>query len=178
MTRPANDTDGSRTVLVWFRHDLRLADHAALHAAIASGHRVLPVFVLDDAADSRWAPGGASRWWLHHSLSALAKSLAECGTTLVLRRGAALEEIPRLAKAVGAEAVHVGAAVEPAARQTDRALAEALRDDGVALHRHRTTMLFNPDQVRTQAGGIYGVYTPFSRACFAAGGPKPPIPAP
>jgi deoxyribodipyrimidine photo-lyase len=178
MTRPANDTDGSGTVLLWFRHDLRLADHAALHAAVASGHKVLPVFVLDDTAGAGWAPGGASRWWLHHSLNALGNTLAAAGAPLVLQRGAALEEIPRLAKEVGANAVHVGAAVEPQARQTDRALADALRDDGIALHRHRTTMLFNPDTLRTQAGGVYGVYTPFSRACFAAGGPKPPLPAP
>jgi deoxyribodipyrimidine photo-lyase len=178
MTRPASDTDGSRSVLLWFRHDLRLADHAALHAAVASGAKVLPVFVLDDTAAEGWAPGGASRWWLHHSLAALDNALASRGAPLVLRRGSALEEIPRLAKSVGAAAVHVGAAVEPWARRTDRALADALREEGVALHRHRTTMLFNPDQLRTQAGGVYGVYTPFSRAGFAAGGPKPPISAP
>jgi deoxyribodipyrimidine photo-lyase len=178
MTRPANDTDGSDAVLLWFRHDLRLADHAALHAAIATGRKVLPVFVLDDAAAEAWAPGGASRWWLHHSLTALQKSLQALGVPLVLRRGRALEEIPRLAREAGAAAVHVGAAVEPWARQTDRALAEALHADGVALHRHRTTMLFNPDQIRTQTGGVYGVYTPFSRACFAAGGPKPPLAPP
>jgi deoxyribodipyrimidine photo-lyase len=177
MTRPASDTDGS-CVLLWFRHDLRLADHAALHAAVASGSKVLPVFVLDDTAAEGWAPGGASRWWLHHSLVALGKSLASRGAPFVLRRGSALEEIPRVAKSVGATAVHVGAAVEPWARRTDRALADALGQDGVALHRHRTTMLFNPEQLRTQAGGVYGVYTPFSRAGFAAGGPKPPISAP
>jgi deoxyribodipyrimidine photo-lyase len=176
MTRPASDTDGSGTVLLWFRHDLRLADHAALQAAVASGRRVLPVFVLDDSAG--WAPGGASRWWLHHSLAALAASLHARGAPLVLRRGSPLAEIPKLAKQAGADAVHVGAAVEPAARQADRALAEALQADGVALHRHRTTMLFNPDQLRTQAGGVYGVYSPFARAAFAAGGPKPPLSAP
>jgi deoxyribodipyrimidine photo-lyase len=178
MKRPANDTDGSTAVLVWFRHDLRLADHMALHAAVASGRKVLPVFVLDDAAAERWAPGGAARWWLHHSLAALAESLAARGAPLVLRHGAALELIPALAREAGAHEVHVGAAAEPYARRTDRALADALRADGVALHRHRTTMLFNPDQLRTQAGGVYGVYTPFSRACFAAGGPKPPLDAP
>ncbi len=177
MTPLASDIGGSGAVLLWFRHDLRLADHAALQAAIASGHRVLPVFVLDDTA-AKWTTGGASRWWLHHSLAALATSLSSVGAPLVLRRGAALSEIPRLAKEAGAHDVHGGAAVEPAARDTDRALADALRADGVALHRHRTTMLFNPDQRRTQAGGVYGVYTPFARACFAAGGPKPPIAAP
>jgi len=178
VTRPATGADGSDTVLLWFRHDLRLADHAALHAAIGLGRRLLPVFILDDAAAGRWAPGGASRWWLHHSLHALSAALAERGAPLVLRRGAALEEIPRLAKAARATEVHVGAAAEPHARRTDRTLADALRDDGIALHRHRTTMLFNPDRIRTQSGTAYGVYTPFSRACFAAGGPKPPLDAP
>jgi deoxyribodipyrimidine photo-lyase len=178
MTRAANDAYGSATVLLWFRNDLRLADNAALQAAVASGCKVLPVFVLDDAAEQRWARGGASRWWLHHSLEALAASLAEHGAPLVLRRGSAAEQIPALAKAVGTKQVHVGAAVEPWARRTDRALADALRADGIALQRHRTTMLFNPDKLRTQAGGVYGVYTPFARACFAAGGPQAPIDAP
>lgn len=49
-------------VLIWFRHDLRLADHPALAAALATGRRVLPVFVLDTEAAGAWAPGGASRW--------------------------------------------------------------------------------------------------------------------
>ena len=35
-------------VIVWFRDDLRLADHAALHAALETGHPILPLYVLDD----------------------------------------------------------------------------------------------------------------------------------
>ena len=35
-------------VLLWYRRDLRLDDHAALNAAHASGQPILPVFVLDD----------------------------------------------------------------------------------------------------------------------------------
>ena len=53
--------------LVWFRRDLRLADNPAL-AAAARGGAVVPVFVLDPAD----MPGGASAWWLHGSLAALA----------------------------------------------------------------------------------------------------------
>ncbi len=35
-------------VLVWFRRDLRLADHVALTAAAQSGFPVVPVYILDD----------------------------------------------------------------------------------------------------------------------------------
>jgi deoxyribodipyrimidine photo-lyase len=55
--------------ILWFRNDLRLTDHAALHAALDTGAPVLPLYILDDAASEAWAPGGASRWWLHHSLA-------------------------------------------------------------------------------------------------------------
>ena len=59
-------------VLLWYRQDLRVADQAALAAAVATGHPVLPVYVLDDETAGRWAVGGAGRWWLHFSLAALA----------------------------------------------------------------------------------------------------------
>ncbi|WP_040848613.1 deoxyribodipyrimidine photo-lyase, partial [Nitrospirillum viridazoti] len=58
-------------VIVWFRQDLRLADNPALGHAAQSGRSVVPVYILDDHTPGPWAPGGASRWWLHHSLAAL-----------------------------------------------------------------------------------------------------------
>ena len=61
-----------QTVIMWFRQDLRLGDNPALLTAIEKG-RVLPLFILDEGED--WALGAASRWWLHHSLSALNESL-------------------------------------------------------------------------------------------------------
>ena len=66
-------------VIVWLRRDLRLADHPAFHAAAEAGP-VIPVFVLDDETAGDRKLGGASRWWLHHSLEALGKSLARHGS--------------------------------------------------------------------------------------------------
>jgi len=175
MSRTSEPT---RPSLVWFRDDLRLADHAALRAAMAHGQQVLPVYVLDEASAGKWGPGGASRWWLHHSLAALEADLALRGAPLILRRGAAIEEIPRLAHAVGAATVHTSGAALPWARRLDRAVASALQEDGVTLTRHRTTMLFNPATLRTKAGGNYAVFTPFSRACFTHAPPPSPVSAP
>ena len=63
------------TNVVWFRQDLRLSDNPALaHAAVRGA--VVPVYIFDDAqTPGRRAIGGASRWWLHHSLVSLRKAL-------------------------------------------------------------------------------------------------------
>jgi deoxyribodipyrimidine photo-lyase len=56
--------------IVWFRRDLRTHDNAALAAAAARG-AVVPVYILDEETAPEWRLGGAARWWLHHSLTAL-----------------------------------------------------------------------------------------------------------
>lgn len=163
-------------VILWFRNDLRLADHAALRAALDTGRPVLPVYVLDDEAAGPWALGGAARWWLHHSLTALAGSLHARGAPLVLRRGRAERIIPVLAAEMGESEIFTGGSAEPWARAVDRAIAGTLGPG--RLRRMRTTMLFNPDSIRTKAGGPFSVYTPFSNACLDAGEPPPLLPAP
>src|SRR5579871_5554380 len=91
--------------IVWLRRDLRLRDQPAFHAAAQAGP-VIPVYVLADETDGDRKLGGASRWWLHGSLEALAEDLAGHGSRLILRRGDAVEEIVRLARETGADAVH------------------------------------------------------------------------
>jgi len=161
--------------LVWFRQDLRLHDHAPLAAAAAAG-AVVPVYVLDEACS--WGLGGASRWWLHGSLQALAASLEQFGSRLILRRGDATQIIPALAEACGAATVHAGIAHEPGWRAKDEAVRAALEARGVKLVLHRVSTLIDPNAIRTRTGTIYGMYTPFARAVEDQGEPADPVPAP
>jgi deoxyribodipyrimidine photo-lyase len=163
-------------VIVWFREDLRLADHAALRAAVDTGQPILPLYILDDS--DPWPPGGAARWWLHRSLASLALDVETRGGRLVLRRGSQVEIVPRLVAATGANQVFTGGMTAPTARSGDRAIAACLATRGVRFHRLRTATLFGPHQVKTKAGGPYGVYTPFARACLALPTPREPLPAP
>jgi deoxyribodipyrimidine photolyase len=73
-----------KPVVLWFRNDVRLSDHAALVAASRSGAPVIPLYILDDNLPGRWAPGGASRWWLAKSIAALTDDLAKRGAKLIL----------------------------------------------------------------------------------------------
>jgi len=162
--------------VLWFRNDLRLSDHAALAAATAAGPLVA-AYVLDDATAGPWALGSASRWWLHHSLAALDAGVREAGGSLVLRRGRAEVELARLAAEIGAPTVFAGFAPEPWAREQETRVAAELGKHGRALRLQRTASLFDLGSIRTGTGVPYSVYSPFARACFAAG-PPAPDPAP
>jgi deoxyribodipyrimidine photo-lyase len=167
-----------KPVILWFRRDLRLTDHAALGAAVARKAPVIPVFILDDGAAGAWKAGGASRWWLHHSLESLAADLRRLGSDVVLRRGDSAETILALAREVGAGAIHTGIMPEPWERAADAAVATALKGSGCGFHRHQTALMHDPDAITTQAGKPYGVFTPFSNAFGRAIHPAPPAPAP
>ena len=163
-------------VLLWLRRELRLSDNPALLAALATGRPVVPIFVLDEASPGAWAPGGASRWWLHHSLAALGAELAARGAPLVLRRGRLDFEIARLVAETGAIEVHAGIPTEPWARTAYRAVIDAIAP--AKLRCTMTALLHHPDQIRTQAGTPYGVFTPFGRAVRTRGPIALPEPAP
>jgi deoxyribodipyrimidine photo-lyase len=164
-------------VILWYRNDLRLADHPALTAVLETGHPVLPIFLHDP--DAPEAPGGAARWWLHHALAALTGALAATGAPLILRRGPVIPTLAALARAVGAVAVHAGQGITPQARAEDLAAAAALGEAGIAFRRFRTHSLLPPDAPRTGAGTGFSVYTPFARAAAAlAAQLRPPAPAP
>jgi deoxyribodipyrimidine photo-lyase len=163
MTAPA---------LYWLRQDLRLTDNAALTAAAAQGP-VLCVYVLDDETPGDWQMGGAGRWWLHHSLTALAQHLP-----LVLRRGPADRQIAALLAETGATSVHFARDYAPWAEALERKVKAACEAAGASCHRYGGFLLHEPEAIRNGSGEPYRVYTPFSKACFAAGEPKPLKPAP
>jgi deoxyribodipyrimidine photo-lyase len=158
--------------ILWFRQDLRLSDQAALIAAAGEGP-VIPVYVLDDASPGDWRVGGAQRWWLHHSLTALAAALAEKGSRLILRKGAAADEIARLARETGASRIHALHHYEPWWQAAEDAVAKALD-----LCLHDGNHLAPPGNVLTGSHGRYRIFTPWWRALKQQMPPEKPRRAP
>ncbi|MGN6612126.1 MAG: deoxyribodipyrimidine photo-lyase, partial [Angustibacter sp.] len=111
--------------VLWFRRDLRLADHPALHAAAqaAGGGRVLPLFVLDDRLLR--ASGTPRVAWLLRSLQALRRAT---DGALVVRHGDPARVLPDVARELGAASVHVSADAGPYGRERDAAVEQALGD--------------------------------------------------
>lgn len=146
------------TRILWFRRDLRLSDQAALIAAAGEGP-VVPVYILDDETPKHRAMGGASRWWLHHSLASLDAALREKGSRLILKRGKCDDVLAALAEELGTRRVHCLRHYEPWWRNAERAVAKQLE-----LVCHDGNYLAPPGSVTTGSGEPYKIYTPFWRA--------------
>lgn len=158
-------------VIVWFRQDLRLDDNPALFAAAKTGAPVLPLFILDDETPGPWAMGGASRWWLHHSLTALEASLSKIGLPLVLRRGVSGKALDEVVSESGAGTVFWNRCYEPFAIKRDTQIKSALKASGISVDTFNASLLCEPWTVTTKSGDPFKVFTPFWRACQDGGIP-------
>lgn len=162
--------------IVWFRQDLRLADNPALSAAVESGAKILPVYVLDDDNSGDWKMGGASRAWLHRSLDSLATSLSG---NLVFLKGDASVQLPALVQETRANAVYWNRCYEPWRIKRDKRIKDTLKDIGVATHSFNGSLLWEPWDVLKSDNTPYKVFTPFYRkGCLSKAEPRIPLPAP
>ena len=162
--------DTSSPVIVWFRRDLRLADNAALSAAVETGRPVIALFIREAASASSMPQGAAQAWWLHHSLTALKERLQQAGGDLLLLSGPADDVLTQVAAEAGAETVYFNRCYERDER--DRDIARALKQAGVAVQAFHGQLLSEPSAVRTGAGKPFRVFTPFWRALQALGEPR------
>jgi deoxyribodipyrimidine photo-lyase len=166
-----------RPVVVWFRNDLRLTDHRAVTAAVKSGTPIVFVFILDDVTPGPWKLGGASRWWLDKSLTALAHDIETRGARLTLRRGATMKELPRIVSETNAGSVYFSRSYDPAGVGLEDKLKAIFDKSGVAFKRYGGSLLREPEEMRTKAGDVYKVYTPFSRTLMQNFVPAKSLPA-
>ena len=156
-----------RTVIMWFRRDLRLDDLPALHAAAAEGARLVPLFVVDPAFS---AAGTPRRTFMARALEALDDSV---DGALVYRHGRPEDEVPRLAAEVGAAHVFVTRDYGPYGRRRDAAVAAVLRSTDVQFSGVGSPYAVPPGSVTKADGSPYAVFTPFSRMWRAHGWDAP-----
>ncbi len=161
-----------RTTILWFRQDLRLDDNPALACALTDYERVIPLYVHAPEESSPWQPGAASRWWLHHSLTALDGSLRDRGSRLILRHGPSLKALLQLARESKAEAVLWNRLYEPAHIARDKTIKQALLEQGLKAEAFNAALLFNPTQVLKENGEPYRVFTPYWKTCLKRGLPQ------
>lgn len=161
-------------IILWFRRDLRLSDHAALHAAAKSGRPVIPVTIRDPLVDGL---GAAPKWRLGAALEVFGAALRKAGSRLILRSGEASEVLAKLVDETGARDVWWMRAYDPDAVARDKAVKAALQEKGVTAKSCAGHVLFEPWTVETGTGGYYKVYTPFWKAVRGRG-VEAPLPAP
>lgn len=148
--------------LVWFRRDLRLDDNPAWASATNSHATVVALFVIDPALLDK--AGGFRAARLLGDVAALDARLAEAGGRLLIRIGDPTTIVVDEAKARHASTVYVNADVTPYATERDTAVQNDLRAHGIDWNAQWGTLIHEPGSVKTNAGGLSQVFTPFFRA--------------
>jgi deoxyribodipyrimidine photo-lyase len=170
---PESDPTGDPvdTALVWLRRDLRFDDHTAFAAALRNARQVHAVFVFDREILDPLPRADRRVEFIRESLVDLDRSIAEAaraagvdGAGLIVRHGWPRDEIPALARSLGAQAVFASHDDDPAALARDAQVLGRLADAGIALHTVKDHVIFERDEVLTAAGTPYGVFTPYRNA--------------
>jgi deoxyribodipyrimidine photo-lyase len=160
-------------IIVWFRQDFRLDDNPALTAAAKKGE-IIPVYIHAPEEEGDWPFGGATKWWLHHTLESLSLDLG----TLIIRQGNTLKVLKELIKETNADAVYWNRRYEPAIIARDTQVKSELRDAGIEVHSFNANLLFEPWTVHNKQNKPFQVFTPFWKHCLTFPAPPEPLPVP
>ena len=162
-----------KTVIHWFRRDLRLTDNTALNAAAQAGEQVVTVFILSDwKGQHRWV-GPNRQEFLCACLESLAKNLEAHGGKLIIRCGPAERELEKLAREVKAQGIFYNLDPDPFGRGVEARVGEMAAKLGVTVSAHQDVAIHATDELLSGSGEPYRVYSPYYKAWSKL--PKPPV---
>ncbi len=154
--------------ICWLRRDLRLADHAPLAQALTRCRQVWCVFIFDrsilDPLIERGQIADRRVEFIHASAIELDARLRQQGSGLITRRGDPCSLIPHLAAELGVDAVFAGRDYEPQAVARDEWVGRELANSGRQLITLKDQVVFEADEVLTQTGHYFSVFTAYQRA--------------
>jgi deoxyribodipyrimidine photo-lyase len=154
--------------LVWFRRDLRVDDHAALHYALKHSRRVWCVFVFDrDILDPLLARGlqrDRRVEFILRSLAPLDAALRAAGGGLIVLHASARHAVPALARELEAQAVFANHDYEPSAIARDAEVEASLASEARLLFTFKDQAVFERDEILNGQGKPFSVFTPYKNA--------------
>ena len=151
--------------LVWLRRDLRLDDNAALYHALKTCEQVYCAFVFDTDILAPLPRDDRRVSFIHASLQEVQHALqAHNGAQLLVAHGQAADSIARLAEHLRVDAVFTNHDFEPSAKARDAQTLGALAHAGIMMHSFKDHVIFERDEVLTQAGRPFTVFTPYKKA--------------
>ncbi len=151
-----------KTIIVWFRNDLRIHDHPALTTASQDADNVVPVFILDSTILRGERRSSNRNRFLLESLTDLKASLKNIGADLVVRDGQADTELRNLVTETKADAVYYSADFTPYAIERDKKIKQHLENSGTEFRSFTGRLIVSSlDALQTKSGTPHKVFTPF-----------------
>ena len=145
--------------IFWFRRDLRLHDNHGFFRALTDSKSVLPVFVFDvdildelDSDDKRVN-------LLFDRLKALNIELAKQDKKIHIYYGNPKTIFDELLDKMPYDAIFTNTDYEPYATERDKSIKQSLSKKSVKFHSFKDQVIFEKDEILTDTGSVYSVYT-------------------
>lgn len=172
MDGPAAAAPLPRTVLVWFRSDLRLHDHQALAQAIelaGDGGRVVPLYIFDTRAFGKTSFGfektGRYRAkFLIQSVQTLKKALQSLASDLIVRVGHPATILPQLCQALNIDKVIAHTEVSLDDSRHDDSIQSCLDEIGIEFQTVWGNTLYAKEDLPFHVEDLPDVYAKFRHA--------------
>ncbi len=149
--------------IFWHRRDLRINDNAGLFKALKSFENVSPVFIFDSEILKHLHKNDQRVLYIHKEIAQLKKEYQQLGSDLLVFFGNPLEIIPKIATELEISSVYINRDYEPNAILRDKAIADKLKIQNVALIGSKDQVIFEKNEVLKNDGNPYTIFTPYSR---------------
>lgn len=147
----------------WFRRDLRLDDNTGLHEALASGEKVLPIFIFDKNILDELPKDDARVTFIMTLLEGIQSELKKHQRSLAVFHDEPENVFKKLASEHTIKAVYTNHDYEPYAIKRDKVIHQLLKDNDIELLTFKDQVIFERDEVVKDDGTPYVVYTPYMK---------------
>jgi len=157
-----------KTILIWYRNDLRLLDHEAMSKALEAKAQVIPFYCFDERQFGQ-TPFGFPKTgdfrgqFLLETVADLRQSLQKRGSDLVVRKGLPEVIIPVLVKELNISAVYYHQEVTSEELKVEKALKKALAPLGVKIQAYWGSTLYHLDDLPFNIEQLPELFTNFRK---------------
>jgi deoxyribodipyrimidine photo-lyase len=159
-----------KRVIVWFKNDLRLHDHAALYSACKEASEIIPVYCFDlrqfaevELGMEKTGPFRAK--FMIEAVDNLRSNLKKLGGNLIVRIGNPEEVIPELAETFHAEAIFFSEEIAQEEKSIEIALENALWKKSIQTFSFWQSTLFHIEDLPFPVNQTPEVFTHFRKEC-------------
>lgn len=154
--------------LMWFRRDLRLEDNAAFFYALKEQQNVQPLFIFDSEILEKLDSDDKRVTFIHDVLGDMQKKLQKKKSDLWVFYGKPEEIFKELTKNHSINAVYTNHDYEPQAIHRDKKIGEFLEKKEILFKTFKDQVIFEKEEVLTDARKPYTVYTPYKNKWLAS----------
>jgi len=149
----------------WFRRDMRLHDNAGFYHALQSKWPVLPLFIFDrEILDPLEDRDDARITMIHDALMEMQKELGRAGSSLYVVHDSPLSAWQNLLSHFSIQDVYTNHDYEPYAKERDQQVEQLLNQHQIPFYTFKDHVIFEKNEILTNNGLPYKVFTPYSRA--------------